>query len=373
MKSIYLDYNATTKVADEVLTKMIDVFKMPLNNSSTHLLGRKANTIVEEGRQEIKNLLNAHNYEVIFTSTASEANNMAICGVAAKKILFCGIEHASVYNCRPDNKEIIEIAVLSNGLIDVEDLKNKLESINDGNFLVSLMFANNETGAIQPTKEVAKLVHQKGGLFHCDMVQGAGKVAVDIEEINVDFAAISAHKIRGPQGVAALLVRKGLDIKPLIFGGKQEKSKRAGTVNTAGIAGFGEACKLAAKNLELYNEVEKLRNYLENELKNAAGDDVKIFADSVTRLPNTCYVATKNINNQTQLIHFDLNRICISAGSACSSGSTSPARVLSVMKADPIFLENTVRISLGIDTTKAEIDKFIKVWLEIYNRTKTNK
>lgn len=373
MKSIYLDHNATTKVADEVLAKMLEVFKMPLNNSSNHLLGRKANAIVEEARQEVKNLLNANNYEVVFTGSATEATNTVICGTDVTKVLFCGIEHASVFSCRPQGKEIVEIKSLENGVIDIEDLRTNLDVIKDGNFLVSLMLANNETGAIQPTKEVAKLVHQKGGLFHCDMVQGTGKIAVDIEEINADFASISAHKIHGPQGVGALLIRKGLDIKPLIYGGKQEKSKRAGTVNTAGVAGFGEACKLAKQNIGLYDEVRKLRDYLESELKKAAGDDVMIFSESTARLPNTCYFATKNASNQTQLIHFDLNRICISAGSACSSGSTAPARVLSAMKVDPTFLGSAIRVSLGSDTTKAEIDKFIKVWLELYNRIKSNK
>ncbi len=372
MKSTYLDHNATTKISEEVLSKMNEVYKLPLNNSSNHLLGRKANSIVEEARQEVKNLINANNYEVIFTASATEASNMVIRGTEVKKVLFCGIEHASVFNCRPSNKEIIEIRALENGLIDIEDLKSKLSSINDGNFLVSLMLANNETGAIQPTKEVAKLTHQKGGLFHCDMVQGVGKIAVDIEDINADFASISAHKIHGPQGVGALLMRKSLDITPIIYGGKQEKSKRAGTVNTAGVAGFGEACKIAAKNLGIYEEVRKLREYLENELKKYAGDDVIIFSQSVERLPNTCYFATKNASNQTQLIHFDLNRICISAGSACSSGSTSPARVLSAMRVDPSFLGSAIRVSLGSDTTKTEIDKFIKIWLELYKRTKNS-
>ncbi len=365
---IFLDFNSTTQVSEEVLTAMVEAYKLPLNNSSTHQLGRKAKKLVENARENLKKLLNAESYEVVFTSSSTEATNTIFFGCDAQRIIFSTIEHASVYSCRPQNKEIIEINSLQNGLIDVVDLEKKLP--NDGDFLVSLMLANNETGAIQPVKEISKLVHQKGGLFHCDIVQAVGKINVDLEEINADFASVSAHKLNGPQGVGALLMRKGLDLKPLIHGSKQEKSKRAGTVNVAGIAGFGEACIQATKKIGAYEEVRKLRDFLELKISEIGGDDVKIFASSVERLPNTTYFATKNCDAQTQLINFDLNGICVSAGSACSSGTTAESRILKSMGIAEEFSTSAIRVSLAPESTRGEIEKFISVWQEFYQKTK---
>lgn len=367
---IYFDYNATTKVSSQALAKMIEAYQFPMNNSSTHQLGRKANQIVEDARKELKNFLNAKNYEVIFTGSSTEATNTLMFGINANKILFSGLEHASVYSCRPEGKEIIEIEALENGLIDVVDLEKKLENLSDSNFLVSVMLANNETGAIQPIEQIAKLVHQKGGLFHCDIVQAAGKIEVDLEKLNVDFASVSAHKISGPQGVGALLYRKGLDVKPLIHGGKQEKSKRAGTTNVAGIAGFGEACKLAKTHISNYQKVKELRDSLEAEIKKIGGKEVRIFADQVERLPNTSYIALRYADSQTQLINLDLNGICVSSGPACSSGAAIASRVLKAMKITPDFSASAIRVSMSPENTQEEVNTFIKVWDEFYQRNK---
>ncbi|NBV06032.1 MAG: cysteine desulfurase [Proteobacteria bacterium] len=369
MQIAYLDHNSTTKLAAEAIAEMVKAYQLPLNASSTHKLGRQAHKLVEEARQEIKNLLNANHYEVIFTSSSTEATNTIIRGVAAKKIIFSKIEHAAVYDCRPHGKEIIEIKALENGLIDISDLKNHLEKISDSSFLVSAMLANNETGAIQEVEEIAKLTHQKGGLFHCDIVQAVAKIPVDLEKINADFASISAHKINGPQGVGALLLRKGLEIAPLLVGGKQEKSKRAGTINVAGIIGFGVACKLAKAKIAQYKNVEELRNFLESEIKKIGAENIKIFSTEVARLPNTSYIAIKNADAQTQLINFDLNGICVSAGPACSSGTSTGSRVLKAMNITPEFSNSAIRVSLGTETTEDEIKKFIKVWSEFYYRT----
>ncbi len=370
MQIIYFDNNATTKIAPQVLVKMNETYQMPLNNSAVHYFGRLATKFIEDARKEVRKLLNAQNYEVIFGSSATEATNTLFQGCNAKKILISQIEHASAYSCRPHEKEVSEIKVLDNGVVDLEDLKLHLEKISDPNFLVSVMFANNETGALQPVEEISKLVHQKGGLFHCDIVQGVGKVPLDLEKINADFASISAHKINGPQGVGALLMRKGLDVKPLIVGGKQEKSKRAGTMNTAGIAGFGEACKITTAKISEYENVKKLRALLESEIKKISGDNVKIFCEETPRLPNTCFVALKNCDAQTQLINFDINGICVSAGSACSSGTVAGSRILKSMGVDSAFSTSAIRISLAPENTKEEVDKFIKVWSEFYERTK---
>ncbi|MBP7710571.1 MAG: cysteine desulfurase [Rickettsiales bacterium] len=367
---IYFDYNATTKVSPEALAKMVETYQLPLNSSAVHQLGRKGAQIVEEARKELKNLLNARSYEVIFTGSSTEATNTLMFGTKVNKILFTAIEHASVYECRPADKQVIEFNVLENGLVDLADLEQKLNALPDGNFLVSVMLANNETGAIQPIEEISKLVHQKGGLFHCDIVQAAGKIEVDLEKLNVDFASVSAHKISGPQGVGALLFRKGLDVKPLIYGGKQEKSKRAGTTNVAGIAGFGEACKQAKNKISTYENVKKLRDFLEVEIKKIGGAEVKIFADSVARLPNTSLIALRNADSQTQLINFDLNGICVSSGPACSSGAATASRALKAMKVTPDFSASAIRVSLSAENTQEEIEKFIQVWSDFYQKTK---
>lgn len=367
---IYFDYNATTKVSPEALAKMNEAYQLPLNSSAVHQLGRQASQMVETARKELKNLLNAKNYEVVFTGSSTEASNTLMFGAKVNKILFSAIEHASVYECRPADKEVIEFAALPNGLVDVVDLETKLNALPDGNFLVSVMLANNETGAIQPIEEISKLVHQKGGLFHCDIVQAAGKIEIDLEKLNVDFASVSAHKISGPQGVGALLYRKGLDIKPLIYGGKQEKSKRAGTTNVAGITGFGEACKQAKNKISNYENVKKLRDFLETEIKKIGGAEVKIFADETARLPNTSYIALRNADSQTQLINFDLNGICVSAGPACSSGAATASRALKAMKITPDFSASAIRVSLSTENTQAEIEKFIQVWGDFYKKTK---
>ncbi len=361
---IFFDHNATTRLAPQVLAKMTEAYQLPLNNSSSHQLGRHATKLVEAARQELKNLLNAENYEVIFTGSSTEATNTVMFGTDAEKIFFSAIEHSSVYECRPAGKKIVEIAALKNGLIDVADLEEKLPQGDKPSekFLTCAMLANNETGAIQPVAEIAKLTHQKGGLFHCDLVQALGKIPVDLEKINADFAVVSAHKLNGPQGVGALLVRKGLEIHPLIFGGKQEKSKRAGTTNIAGIAGFGEACKLATQKISAYEEVKKLRDFLEAELRNVGGENVKIFSENVARLPNTSYIATRNCDAQTQLINFDLNGICVSAGPACSSGTSTASRILQAMGISPEFSTSAIRVSLAPENTRDEVEKFVKIW-----------
>ncbi len=367
---IFFDHNATTRLAPQVLAKMTEAYQLPLNNSSSHQLGRHATKLVEAARQELKNLLNAENYEVIFTGSSTEATNTVMSGSDAEKIFFSAIEHSSVYECRPAGKKIVEIAALENGLIDVADLEEKLPS--GEKFLTCAMLANNETGAIQPVAEIAKLTHQKGGLFHCDLVQALGKIPVDLEKINADFAAVSAHKLNGPQGVGALLIRKGLEIRPLIFGGKQEKSKRAGTTNVAGIAGFGEACKLAVQKISAYEEVKKLRDFLEAEIKKIGGADVKIFAENVARLPNTSYIASRNCDAQTQLINFDLNGICVSAGPACSSGTSTASRILQAMQIAPEFSTSAIRVSLAPENTRNEVEKFVKIWSDFCKKNQNS-
>ena len=366
MQRIFFDHNSTTRIKTEVLTRMNELYQLSLNSSSVHYYGRMANKYVEEARNSLQNLLNGSNYRVIFSSGGTEANNLAIFGRDYKKILFTAIEHDAVYNARPQSSEIIVIKTNKDGVVDLEDVKEKLAAIDDSNFLLSIMIANNETGAIQPVKEIAKLVHQKGGLIHSDIIQGLGKIAIDLEDLNLDLASVSAHKIGAPQSLGALLVRKNLDIRPMIFGGGQENGSRSGTLNTAAIAGFGRACDLAKKNLEQFLEIANLRDYLEESLLEIGGNNLKFLSSKTSRLPNTSYFATRNIDKQTQLIHFDLNGIMVSTGSACSSGSIKPSRVLEAMQIEKEFLNSAIRVSLGPKNTKSEIDQFINCWSTLY-------
>ena len=367
MERIFFDNNATTKLSEAARSAIFDSYKTPLNSSSIHSFGREANKIYNQTKNEIINLLNAKNYQIIFTSGGTEANNLAIFGLPNYQIITSGLEHPSIYDPAIKRKAIIT-KVNSNGIIDMEDLKEKIDNINTPNFLVSIMLANNETGAIQPIKEIAKLVHAKNGLIHSDLAQGIGKIEIDLEDLNIDIAGISAHKFGGPQGVGALLARVGIDLEPIILGGGQEGGKRAGTTNISGIAGLGAACQNASARIKKNQNLIELRNYLETSLKTIGGNNIIVFSETTQRLPNTSLIATKGISNQIQLIDFDLSGIAVSIGSACSSGSTKPSRVLQAMNIDDTLIKSTIRISLGTDNNKAEIDKFIEVWSKLYKR-----
>lgn len=367
MNPIFLDHNSTTAIHSEVSNLMQEIASEPLNSSATHVLGRKAQAIVNKAKEQVLSTLNAKNYDIIFTSSATEATNTIFFGGNFEQILFSKIEHASVFNCRPENREILEINSNQDGVISINDLQNKIPK-NSNHFLVSAMACNNETGVIQPIEELAKITHQNLGLFHSDMVQALGKIPIDLESLNVDFASISAHKIHGPAGVGALIYRKNLEFKPLIFGGKQQNSKRAGSLNIAGIAGFGLACEIAKKNLTEFAKIHILRDYLEENLLKITNGDLQIFGKNMPRIANTCFYAVKNLNNQTQLINFDLNNICVSAGASCSSGSVSSSKTLQAMNIESEFLNGSIRVSLSTKNKIEEINYFLKIFKEFYNK-----
>lgn len=369
MKPVFFDHNSTTAINFEVVKLMAEIASEPLNSSATHFNGRKAQAIINKAKSQILSALNAHNYEIIFTSSATEATNTIFFGGDFTEILFSKIEHASVYNCRPENRKITEINCDSNGIVETKNLLAKIPQ-NSAKFLVSIMACNNETGVLQPIEEFAKITHQNLGLFHSDLVQALGKIPVDLEKLNIDFASISAHKIHGPAGVGALIYRKDLDFKPLILGGKQQNSKRAGSLNIAGIAGFGLAVEIAQKNLQQFQKIAILRDYLEENLLKITGgeENLKIFGKNVPRLANTCFYAVKNLNNQTQLINFDLNNICVSAGASCSSGSVSSSKTLQAMNVASEFLSGSIRISLSNHNNLEEINYFLKIFNEFYNK-----
>lgn len=360
---IFFDHNATTTICKSALEKMREVLALPLNSSSVHAYGRLASKHADAARAAVKDLLNAHNYEVIFTSGATEGNNMILRGCSAEEIFASPLEHSSIANF---GGKINEISLQENGEIDLKNLAEKIAGAK--NSLICLTLANNETGAIQPTHEAAKIAHQNHAFFHCDLTQGIGKIDIDLEEINADFATLSGHKFGAAQGIGAVLIRSGCDLKPLIFGGGQEKSKRAGTLNIAGIASLEAACKNAQHRIAEMQKVENLRNFLEEKLSEIAQNNLIIFAQNAARLPNTSYFAARNCDAQTQLINFDLNKICVSSGSACSSGSVGLSKVLQAMKVEKEFLQGAIRVSLAPENTIEEIEKFIEIFHNFYQR-----
>ncbi len=377
---IYFDNNATTAMDEEVLAEINNVAKMPLNSSSSHYFGQLANKINENCRYQIKKLLNAHNYQIFFTSGATEANNTIINGIIQQlnlqNIIISAIEHDAVYNyCHniiSDNKllelDLVNVDNMCN--IDFLDLEEKLIKISNKNkpFLLSIMLANNETGTIQDIKNIAKMAHRYHGIVHSDIAQAIGKIKVDIEDLNIDIATISGHKFHGPQGIGAIIIRKHIDFKPLFYGGGQEQFKRAGTVNILSTSGLAIACKIAHKNIEKHNEISKIRDYFEENLMKIYQKEVMIFAKNSNRLPNTSYFGIRNCDNQTLLIYLDMNGICASAGSACSSGSLKKSRILNAMKIDTEFSNSAIRISFNRHNNKEEIDYLLKIINQFINK-----
>jgi len=361
---IYLDHNATTPVKSEVILAMTEAMKAgALNSSSVHSVGRMAKKIVEQARARIAEAFDAEDANVIFTSGGTEANNLAISASEGYDPMVSAIEHHSVLKSAKQAK-IIPVSI--NGMVDLRELEMMLKRAG-GKCFVSVMFANNETGVIQPIREIARLTHDFGGIVHSDAVQAAGKISVSLKDFGVDMITVSAHKFGGPQGIAALLTKKEIALSPMINGGGQEFGLRAGTENIPGIAGFSAAVELLPENLRQMEEVKALRTYMEKGIKSFA-EDVKIFGEDAERLGNTTCISMSNVKAELQLIEFDLAGICISSGAACSSGKVAASHVLQAMGVAKEEAETAIRISLGVDNTKAEIDEFIAVWKNLYTR-----
>jgi len=366
---IFFDNNSTTKVDNKIIEEMVEIMKLPLNSSSIHSHGRLAMRKLNNARNQIKKLLNGDNYDVIFTSGATESNNLALLGGKKLPIITSQIEHPAIVNVAKQVEHYF-VKTSKQGLTDIEDLKNIISKLNGKEFICSIMFAHNETGAIFPIKEIAKITHQNGGIFHCDLTQAVGKLPLDIENLNIDLASLSAHKLNGPQGAGALLIRKGIKIGQILYGSGQENGKRPGTNNIAGAVGLGKACEISKEKIPQYKELQKLRDYFEESLKRIANDDVVIFCKDIKRTPNTSFVAMRGVDNQTQLIDFDLNGFSIAIGSACSSGSSKTSIILSEMGINDSLAKNVIRVSFATDNTKEEIDKFIKIWKNLYQKIK---
>jgi len=372
MTYIFLDHNSTTSIKPFIKDAMFDVMEHPLNASSIHNFGRKAKEIVNLSRKKILDNLNAEGEEVIFTSSGTEANNLAVKGFFnVDYIAISTIEHISVVKSAfSTDKEIIEIPVDNNGVIDIDCVEKIAEEYKD-RVLFSIMLANNETGVIQPIKEIGEIIHKYNGYLHCDAIQALGKISVDFSDLNVDMLTISSHKIGGPQGAAALVIDKSLLLEPMIYGGSQENNNRAGTENIPSILGFGMAVD------SINNEVKSngLIGYLESNINGYIdhGDDIEIFGKNADRVYNTTFIAMKGMDSQTQVINFDLAGIAVSNGSACSSGTVKKSHVLKAMNVSDEVSSCAVRVSIGEETTKSDIDRFFEVWKNNYEKVKNRK
>jgi cysteine desulfurase len=358
----YLDWNATAPLRPEAVAAMSEALRRWGNPSSVHRRGRAARQIIERAREAVAGLLgDVDPSDVIFVSGGTEANHLALLGAGRERVLVSAVEHDSVRYGVPA-AEVIPVGPA--GIIALDEL-DRLLGADLRPALVSVMYANNETGVIQPIAEIASIARRHGALFHCDAVQAAGKVTLEVSAIGADLVTVSAHKIGGPPGVGALVVTGRVDLAPLLRGGGQEHRRRAGTENLPGIAGFAAAA--AAAEVAVYERVAALRDGLEAEIAAIAPHAVVLGAKA-PRLPNTSAIAMPGVAAETQVVALDLDGVMVSAGAACSSGKVGPSHVLAAMRVAPEIAASTIRVSLGWSSTEAEIDHFLRAWTALYRR-----
>ncbi len=358
----YLDYNATAPLRPEAMAAMVDALGLIGNPSSVHRAGRKARAIVEDARDAVAALVGARAAEVVFTSGATEANNLCLTGAPNSSRMVSAGEHESVLAAAESQR----VAVTAEGLLDLEDLERRLAAATEPP-LLALMAANNETGVIQPLKAAAALVHGKDGCLFSDAVQAVGRLSASHWQ-DADVVSLSAHKLGGPKGVGALVLRGDAILQPLLRGGGQERRLRAGTENVAAIAGFGAAAKAVAATREAeQRETARLRDRFEAELRRLV-PDVRIFGASAPRLANTSCFAIPGRKAETLLIALDLAGVFVSSGSACSSGKVQRSHVLSAMGVERELAEGALRVSFGWSSTDSEVAHCLEALDEIVKR-----
>lgn len=366
-KVIYVDNNATTKVAPEVFEAMLPYFKEDYGNpSSMHTFGGKVDRNIKEARTSVASLLGAAPEEIVFTSSGTESDNTAIWAAIQsnpdkKHIITSRVEHPAVKNLfeylSKNGYRVTFIPVDSKGRLDMDYL---YENLTDNTAIVTIMWANNESGVIFPIEKISQIVKERGAVFHTDAVQAVGKIPIDLNKIDVDMLSLSGHKLHGPKGVGALYVRKGTKFSPFLIGGHQESGRRGGTENVASIVGLGKASELAADYMEEENtRVKQLRNKLESEMLKQIPNTI-INGDRENRLPNTTNVSFEYVEGESILLMMDELGICASSGSACTSGSLEPSHVLRAMGVPFTAAHGSIRFSLSIYNTEEEIDFIIE-------------
>ncbi|MDA9657103.1 cysteine desulfurase [Alphaproteobacteria bacterium] len=370
-KQIYLDYNATVPVLEKVKKSLIDGLNLgPLNASSVHYYGRKSKNLVENAKFNISRLINTYSDSIIFTSSATEAINLLFSNF--NTIVVSSIEHLAVLS---SSKSDLIIPVDKNGVVDLNYMEKLLKKVskNKKEILVSVMWVNNETGVIQPIKEVASIAKRYGCLVHCDAAQALGKIEINLNELEIDFLTLSGHKIGAPSGIGALINKNYFNLAPQILGGGQEKGIRAGTENMFGILGFGEAALIMAEMpKQNYKKVKYLRDYLSNKIKKIRPETI-FFGQKSDRVSNTLLIALPNIPGDLALMKLDLASFSVSSGSACSSGKISKSHVVSAMGYDDLA-SNSIRLSFPPNDTILEsehlitieeLDNLAKCWFDL--------
>jgi len=372
MQTIYLDNNATTRIAPEVLEAMEPYLREFYGNpSSSHRFGGGLKKTIEEARQKVASLLGAEPDEIVFTSSGTESDNTAIMSACEsnpqkRHIITTAVEHPAVLkfinHLRNKNYNVTILRVDADGMIDISELS---EAITPETSVVSIMYANNETGVIFPIPEIAEILNKKGVLFHTDAVQAAGKIDIDLKNTKVDMLSISGHKLHAPKGIGALYIRRGTPFHSYLIGGGQERGRRAGTEPVALIVGLGKACEIAKERLDSESKtITALRDRLEGEIIKKC-PEVRINGAGSPRLPNTSNMSFAYVDGEAILMRLDALGICVSTGSACKSGSVEPSHVLRAMSVPQEFINGSIRFSLGRYNTEKDIEKVIDIVPEI--------
>jgi cysteine desulfurase len=379
MRKVYLDHNATTPVRPEVLKAMLPYFSEKFGNaSSIYASGQEAKVALEEAREKVAEILGASPSEIFFTSGGTESDNLALKGTAfanrkkGKHIITSEIEHPAVLeSCKFLEKEGFKVTYLpvdSQGFVHPEDLR---KTIREDTTLVSVMHANNEVGTIQPIQELSKITEERGAYFHTDAIQTVGKIAMDLQRLNMDMLSVSGHKIYGPKGVGALYVRKGVRITPWAHGGHHERSRRAGTENVPAIVGFSRALELLNEEREKHNQ--HLRNLTETFYRKLVESipDVILHGDLNRRIPSTLSLSFKGVEGESVILSLDMKGVAVSTGSACSSGTLEPSHVLSAMGVAPEIAQGAIRFSFGKDNSMEDVEYVAGILPEIVSRLRS--
>lgn len=367
MEVRYFDNSATTRIKEEVLTEMFPFLSREYGNpSSLYSIGRKSKRAIEEARKRVASLINCNSEEIYFTSCGSESDNTALKGIAyansnkGKHIITSKIEHPAIlHSCQNLEKKGFEVTYLDvdkDGFVNLQTLEN---SIRQDTILISVMFANNEIGTIEPIQEIAKIAHKNGIIFHTDAVQACGNIPIDVQKMDIDMLSLSGHKIYAPKGIGALYVKKGIEFERFMDGGHQEKNKRSGTENVAEIVALGKACQIAEKNMEQYqNKLKLLRDYCLEKMKKSFSN-IHINGTMEKRLPGNINISFEGQDATELLYKLDEMGICASGGSACSSGDNSPSHVLTAIGLPSELAKGAIRFTFGDFNTKDDVDYLI--------------
>ncbi len=370
MDIIYLDNSATTKIKTEVLNEMMPYLTTEYGNaSSLYSVGRKAKKAIEKARTQVAKLINCDPHEIYFTGSGSESDNTALKGFAyankekGNHIITSKIEHHAILEtCETLERQGFEVSYINvdeNGTIKIEELEN---AIRPSTILISVMTANNEIGTIQPIEEISRIAHSRNIAFHTDAVQAIGNMPIDVEKMGIDMLSLSGHKINAPKGIGALYIKNGIKVEKYINGGHQERNQRAGTENVAGIVGLGKACELSNKNMNTHiRNLSKIRDYYLSKLQKEMPQKIRINGGMENRLPGNANVSFAGVDASEMIFKLDEKGICVSSGSACSSGNTTPSHVLTAINVPEEYLNSAIRTTFGDTNTFEQVDYLVKV------------